>query len=279
MLLYSYDPHTLEFAYCYRLYLSWTTYRQTPYPQVSLLNSELLANITTPLNIKVLESTATPSRIAAMLSLLPTESISSCVSKVKGGVSKWLRTSIQLEKPSYLLSKGYFAKTIGKSNEAAVKQYLQDQPVHHSYSKRVLPPVFVENYRLDTEDIERLNPAHALVVARFHIVLATSYRTGIFGAKSGELLANTWRQHQSEMRVALLKVSVVPDHVHLALQMHPGVSPAAAVAELMNIAQGAVQQELIGAGVDRLWQPSAYVGTFGDLTSNEVRKYINGLIA
>jgi REP element-mobilizing transposase RayT len=61
--------------------------------------------------------------------------------------------------------------------------------------------------------------------------------------------------------------------------MHPGVSPAAAVAELMNIAQEAVQRELIGAGVDRLWQPSAYIGSFGNLTSNEVRKYINRLTA
>jgi REP element-mobilizing transposase RayT len=141
MLLYNYDPHTLEFAYCCRLYLSWTTYRQTPYPQLPLLNSELLSKIAAPFNIHVLESSASTSRVAAMLSLLPTESISSCASKVKGGVSKWLRTSIQSEKPSYLLSKGYFAKTIGKSNEAAVKQYLQKQPVHHGYSNRVLPRI------------------------------------------------------------------------------------------------------------------------------------------
>jgi REP element-mobilizing transposase RayT len=35
------------------------------------------------------------------------------------------------------------------------------------------------------------------------------------------------------------------------------------------------ERDVIQAGVERLWQPSAYVGSFGDLTSLAVSAYIS----
>ena len=69
-------------------------------------------------------------------------------------------------------------------------------------------------------------------------------------------------------------MSFVPDHVHVALRVHPARSPADTVVELMNAAQEVMEQELASAGLNRLWQPSAYVGSYGDLASPQVRSYI-----
>lgn len=79
---------------------------------------------------------------------------------------------------------------------------------------------------------------------------------------------------QQELRFALLKVSFVPDHVHVALKSHPAVSPATIAAALMNAAQQVVLNELIQAGVTRLWMNSAYVGAYGDLADAQIRKYM-----
>lgn len=35
-----------------------------------------------------------------------------------------------------------------------------------------------------------------------------------------------------------------------------------------------MSKQLIAAQVDRLWQPSAYLGSYGDLASPQIRKYI-----
>ena len=39
---------------------------------------------------------------------------------------------------------------------------------------------------------------------------------------------------QANSRFVLLKVSFLPDHVHVAVRVHPSVAPAVLVAELMN---------------------------------------------
>jgi REP element-mobilizing transposase RayT len=179
-----------------------------------------------------------------------------------------------LEHPTDLLSKGYFACTIGKSRRKAIERYLSSQGEHHGYEERILPPVFVDQYQLSTADAIRISPKHAVVVAQFHLVLSTWGRRGILGSEQGRRIASEWRRLEYDLGIALVKVSFVPDHVHIALRAHPTVSPASIVASLMNAAQDVVQLEMIQAGVERLWALGAYIGSYGDLSSTQIRKYI-----
>ncbi len=55
-------------------------------------------------------------------------------------------------------------------------------------------------------------------------------------------------------------VSFVLDHAHVALCADPAVSPADIAIELMNSAQEEIRGALIPARVERLWQPSLYIG-------------------
>ena len=81
-----------------------------------------------------------------------------------------------------------------------------------------------------------------------------------------------------DVQAALVKISFVPDHVHLALRVHPSTSPAELIVQLMNSAQDFMFQryceDVIRAGVERLWQPSAYLGSYGDLESAKIAAYI-----
>jgi REP element-mobilizing transposase RayT len=72
----------------------------------------------------------------------------------------------------------------------------------------------------------------------------------------------------------LIKVSFVPDHAHVALRAHPAISPADIAIALMNSAQEEISGALIPARLERLWQPSVYLGSYGDLASPQIRKYI-----
>jgi putative transposase len=277
MLVQHYQPHELRLAYCYRVYLRWRTYRNRTCPALSLIDCETLNALALPYGIRVLECATSKTDVAAMVSLQPKESISTCASKLKGQLSKYLRSKLELEEPEHLLSRGYFACTVGKTNTVQIEQYLESQAEHHGFDKRLLPPIFVQKYALHAGDDARLMAQHASVLAQFHIVLATRWRRGVFGSSEGKKITQEWRNLQTDLRIAIIKVSFVPDHVHIALRTHPSVSLPDTIAALMNKAQDMISNALVGVGLDQLWQPSAYLGSYGDLTSPQIRKYIQNL--
>jgi len=111
---------------------------------------------------------------------------------------------------------------------------------------------------------------------------STSYwQHGVGKACSGlkrALRSRAWRDLEQTSRFALLKVSFVPDHVHIALNVHPAVAPGPLVVDLMNAAQAVIWRDFsadaIQARIERLWQPSAYVGSYGDLATPQVQAYL-----
>jgi len=278
MLIQPYLRNELHFAYCYRVYLRWRTHRARPLAPMAKLDQTVLENIASKYDVRVLECASNTTDLLALVSLKPEETISACTGKLKGQLSKWLREAQQLTQPTEQLSNGYFACTVGKSTREAVEQYLSRQSEHHGYAERARPPIFVENYDLSKDDEARVSTKHSVVVGQFHIVLATSRRRGVFGSQEGYAVATEWRQLVTSLRAALLKVSFLPDHVHMALRAHPAVSPADLVVKLMNAAQQIIFERFaaatIQARVERLWQPSAYIGSYGDLASPQISKYI-----
>jgi REP element-mobilizing transposase RayT len=159
-----------------------------------------------------------------------------------------------------------------------VEAYLQVQGEHHGYSQRVLPPPLVQTYQPDGVEQPWWQAEHACTHLQFHLVLATWRRNGVFGAAEGAAVAARWLELQREHRFALRKVSFVPDHVHVALLLHPALTPAQLVLTLMNQGQRLLVErfpkELVRAGVPRVWEPSAYLGSYGDLTTPQVQKYL-----
>jgi REP element-mobilizing transposase RayT len=241
------------------------------------LTVESFGGLIQPYGIHLLELATDPIDMRALVSLTPHESVSVAASKMKGRISKWLTEQMPAESAKHL-ARGYFAVTCGASAADEIDAYLDRQGEHHGYADRARPPVFVRTYEATPETESVLQTDHAITRLRFHIVLATWRRRGVFGQASGEAVSDRWLQLQADLRLRLEKVSFVPDHVHLAVTLHPAVDPASIVVALMNAGQEVLwsgfDRDVIQAGVERLWQPSAYVGSFGDLTSNAISAYV-----
>jgi REP element-mobilizing transposase RayT len=283
MLMVDYRLDELRFAYCYHVYLRWCTYRLRPYPALAQLNVATLQRLVDRFGLQILECHSEPTDVRVLVSLQPPETISACASKLKGQTSKWLRETLRLDQPADLLGRGYFACTAGKSRQAQVDAYLNAQGEHHGYTHRVLPPVYVQDYPLDPATEARLQAQHACTILRFHLVLATWRRHGFFGPEEAQAVAACWRELEPDQQFALRKVSFVPDHVHVAVQTHPRVSPAQFVLVLMNAAQHVMRERFVDAAIqarlERFWQPSAYVGTFGDWATPQIQHYIRNWTA
>jgi REP element-mobilizing transposase RayT len=278
MFIQPYQREELSFAWCHRVYYRFQTYRKTPQPLLAELDAMTLNSLVEPYGLHILEASGGQTEVRLLASLTPEESVSASVGKIKGRVSKWLREQLDLAEPRKLLSRGYFACTTGKASAEAVDQYLEQQGEHHGYASRANPPLFVQTYPLTSDDERRLSTPHAVTHLRHHLVLATWRRKGVFGRAEGEAIAGRWREIQEEARMVVQKVSFVPDHVHLAVHVHPSVSPAELVTVLMNTAQELCWKDFgpsaVRAGIERLWQPSAYLGSYGDLESPKIAAYI-----
>ena len=273
-----FNHEELEFAWSYRVYYRWRTHRARPQAALSKLDQPTLDSMLRPYSIHVLEASANETDVKMLASLLPDETVAACAGKAKGRVSKWLRGELDIRDSQKLLSRGYFACTTGKSTAEAVDDYLEQQSAHHGYDSRICPPVFVHSYPITPADEQRLSAQRAATVLRLHVVLSTWRRTGVFGQTEGQATAERWRQIQGALRIAFEKVSFVPDHVHLGVRIHPSVSPAMMVVELMNVAQELLWRDfadsVVRAGVERLWQPSGYIGAYGDLESAKIASYV-----
>jgi REP element-mobilizing transposase RayT len=278
MLLVPYQPDELHFAFCYHAYLRWGTRCRQPSPALARLDRLTLQPLVERYHIHVLGCEAAPTEVRALVSLRPEEALSACASKLKGQVSKWLRAAGPPEEQARSLGRGYFACTSGGSEREQVERYLEGQGEHHGYAGRVLPPVHVASFPLSAEGEARLRAQHAWAVPQFHLVLATWRRRGTFGPEEARAVTACWRALEPEERFAVLKVSFVPDHVHVAVRTHPGVAPARLVVALLNAAQELLWERfaaaVIRAGLERLWQPSAYVGSFGDLATAKIQQYL-----
>ena len=79
---------------------------------------------------------------------------------------------------------------------------------------------------------------------------------------------------------ALDEASVLPDHVHLLVRLAPKTSIEECALSLMYNSQHWMgkhhKRALMNAEIDRVWQPSAYAGTCGKVTTAMVKAFLGG---
>jgi REP element-mobilizing transposase RayT len=271
-----YREKALRVAYCHRVVLHAQTYRRLPQPLLDGLPREGIATQLEPYGIRLLDLGSDDTDLVCQLSLQPAESVAVAASKFKGRLSKWLRSLQQLDAPAKLLAKGYLAYTVGDTTNATVANYLEKQGRHHGYTERPLPPVLVETCPADSA--ARLEAAHSVSLLRYHLVFGTARRKGVFTQTEATRILAAWRRLETERQFALLKASFVPDHVHLAVRVHPAVKPLALGTELMNLSQDIMFREfpeiMIRYGANQLWENGAYIGSIGDVASRAVQRAI-----
>ena len=273
-----YNASQLHLAYCHRIHFRFQTHSRLPQPCLEALRQDEFQACLDPYGIRLLDVASDDVDLICQVSLRPEECVSACASKFKGRLSKWLRAAQGTDAPAKLLATGYLACTVGDPTRKEIVGYIGRQGEHHGYSERPLPPVFVEEYGLPRGDAVRLAAAHNLSLLRYHLVLGTMQRRGVFTQTEAAGVVAAWRGLQAAEQFALLKVSFVPDHVHLAVRVHPAVAPLALAVRLMNVAQEVMFEQfpeiVIRYSANRLWENGAYVGSFGELSSRAVRAAI-----
>lgn len=118
----------------------------------------------------------------------------------------------------------------------------------------------------------------AVYSINYHFVWSTKYRRKVLVPPVDETLKEAIGAVCGEHGYELLALEVMPDHVHVFLSAPPKVAPAViakvlkgSTARTLFAKHPELRKKLCGS---HLWNPSYYVGTAGQVSSDTIKRYI-----
>ena len=266
---------TLTWAFQLHYYLCFRTHRRRELfssQRIADSVADLIKEISTNHSYRLLEQNQYPTQQRCLLSMQPSQSVAKAVQLLKCNSSRELARIFNLSVPIW--AAGYLARSSGSVRISAVRAYLEEQPTHHGYATRILPPV----YTFHDPQPRTLRAAHAVFDLNHHLVFSTQQRKGFFGATIGQALTEYWLQVAAKRNFALDRISIVPDHLHMLVRIVPKMSIEEVALLLMNNGQNFIGERypelLIRNGMTQLWNSSAYAGTCGELSTALIMKWL-----
>jgi len=112
----------------------------------------------------------------------------------------------------------------------------------------------------------------------YHFVWSTKYRRQVLFPPIDETLKGAITALCMEHGYELLVLEVMPDHVHVFVSASPKIAPAV----IAKVLKGSTARTLFAKYPElrkklwggHLWNPSYYVGTAGQVSSDIIRRYI-----
>lgn len=112
----------------------------------------------------------------------------------------------------------------------------------------------------------------------YHIVWCTKYRRKIIKGNVVTALKDIFQQISDERNWPVVAAEVFVDHVHLFVSAPPQWAPA----QVAKIFKGVSARRLLMKypklstykGRSKLWSPSYYIGTAGNVSAETIKRYI-----
>lgn len=214
----------LRAAYQLHYYLCLRTKRNKPLfsqPIRSSLERHLIA-ICEQCQFHVLKWKPYDNHIRLLLSLRPEHSVAEAIKKIRGNLSRELCAEQSTLEPGRIWSRGYFAKSTGKVEDAIVAKYIASQAEHHGYTGD-------SSSLVCAYDEPGIAPAlwfrnHVAFNLTHHLVFVTERRTALFDDVTGKSLIDYWLRVAVKKEFKIAQIRVLPDHCHLRVRLLPAMS-------------------------------------------------------
>lgn len=111
---------------------------------------------------------------------------------------------------------------------------------------------------------------------KYHVVWCPKYRRKVLIDGIDERLKDILLEIIKETNSEILEIEVMPDHVHLILDVDPQYGVAKVVKHLKGKSSNILRKEfpVLRSKIPTLWTNSYFVSTVGGVTIDIVKKYI-----
>lgn len=111
---------------------------------------------------------------------------------------------------------------------------------------------------------------------KYHVVWCPKYRRKVLQGTIAERLEEVIKQKCSEIEANIIEMEIMPDHVHLLIEVDPQFGINRAVRSIKGFSSFTLRKEFpsLKTRLPTLWTNSYFVSTVGGAPLNVIKQYI-----
>jgi len=111
---------------------------------------------------------------------------------------------------------------------------------------------------------------------QYHVIFTPKYRRKVLTDNIAKRLKELILEKQTDFNYEVIEMEVMPDHVHLLLDIPATLSPHQIVVRIKGYTSRILRQEFpeLRSRLPNLWTRSAFISSVGSVSLEVVKKYI-----
>jgi putative transposase len=117
---------------------------------------------------------------------------------------------------------------------------------------------------------------HLVYSCQYHVIFCPKYRRKILTDGIDERLKELIIEKQEEYGYEVLDMEVMPDHVHLLLDVDPKIGIYSVITKIKGYTSKQLREEFpaLKKRIPTLWTHSKFISSVGSVTLDVVKRYI-----
>lgn len=117
---------------------------------------------------------------------------------------------------------------------------------------------------------------HTIYSCKYHVVFCPKFRRPVLTDGVDVRLKEILLKLAEEMDVKIIEMEVMPDHVHLLIELFPGIAPLDIIKSFKRKSSGILKKEFpfLKTRIPNLWTRSCFIATVGSVSLDTVKSYI-----
>jgi putative transposase len=111
---------------------------------------------------------------------------------------------------------------------------------------------------------------------QYHVIFCPKYRRKILTGDIEDRLKELIIEKQDEYGYTILEMEVMPDHIHLLIDVNPKIGVYKAICSIKRYTSNILRTEFrqLRSRLPTLWTRSKFISTVGSVSLDVVKKYI-----
>ena len=125
-------------------------------------------------------------------------------------------------------------------------------------------------------DIKYKNNNNIVYSCKYHVVWCPKYRRKVLTGELAKRLKELLLSYADEMSVDILEMEIMPDHIHLLLEVDPQLGIHKTVKRLKGYTSKVLREEFpeLNSKLPSMWTNSYFVSTVGGASLDAIKEYI-----
>ncbi|MDD2330794.1 MAG: IS200/IS605 family transposase [Bacteroidales bacterium] len=117
---------------------------------------------------------------------------------------------------------------------------------------------------------------HLVYSCQYHVIFCPKYRRKVLTDGIDERLKELIMEKQEEYGYEVLDMEVMPDHVHLLLDVDPKIGIYSVITKIKGYTSKQLREEFpaLKKRIPTLWTHSKFISSVGSVTLDVVKRYI-----